>query len=45
MFPYILFISLAALISGALNSIGKFAVAAAAPVFLNMIIIAALGAS
>lgn len=45
MFPYILFISLAALVSGALNSIGKFAVAAAAPVLLNIIIIAALGAS
>ena len=44
MFPYILFISLAALISGALNSIGKFAVAAAA-LFLNIIIIAALGTS
>jgi len=45
MFPYILFISLAALISGVLNSIGKFAVAAAAPVLLNIIIIAALGMS
>ena len=45
MFPYILFISLAALISGALNSVGKFAVAAAAPVLLNIIIIAALGTS
>ena len=45
MFPYILFISLAALISGALNSIGKFAVTAAAPVLLNIIIIAALGTS
>ena len=42
MFPYILFISLAALISGTLNSIGKFAVAAAAPVLLNIIIIFAL---
>ena len=45
MFPYILFVSLAALISGALNSVGKFAVAAAAPVLLNIIILAALGTS
>jgi hypothetical protein len=30
-FPYILFISLAALLSGVLNSIGRFTAAAAAP--------------
>ena len=41
-FPYILFISLAALISGALNALGRFAAAAAAPVLLNIILIAAI---
>ena len=45
MFPYILFISSAALLSGALNAKGHFAVAAAAPVFLNILVIAALGLS
>lgn len=38
-FPYILFISLAALLSGVLNSMGRFAAAAAAPVVLNIILI------
>ncbi len=38
-FPYILFISLAALLSGVLNAMGRFAVAAAAPVGLNIILI------
>ena len=38
-FPYILFISLAALISGVLNATGRFAAAAAAPVLLNLILI------
>ena len=42
-FPYILFISVAALFSGVLNSFGRFAAAAAAPVLLNVIWIAALG--
>lgn len=42
-FPYILFISLAALLSGVLNSLGRFAAAAAAPVLLNIIFIAAMG--
>ncbi|PIE08005.1 MAG: murein biosynthesis integral membrane protein MurJ [Rhodobacterales bacterium] len=42
-FPYILFISLAALLSGVLNATGRFAAAAAAPVLLNVIFIAALG--
>ncbi len=37
-FPYILFISLAALLSGVLNSVGRFAAAAAAPVLLNIIL-------
>ena len=38
-FPYILFISLAALLSGVLNAAGRFAAAAAAPVFLNIFLI------
>ncbi len=42
-FPYILFISLAALISGALNAMGRFWVAAAAPVLLNVLFIAGMG--
>lgn len=42
-FPYILLISLAALFSGALNASGRFAAAAAAPVFLNIIVCSALG--
>ncbi|MEM9320884.1 MAG: murein biosynthesis integral membrane protein MurJ, partial [Pseudomonadota bacterium] len=41
-FPYILFISLAALLSGVLNASGRFAAAAAAPIVLNVILIAAL---
>ncbi len=41
-FPYIVFISLAALFSGILNSFGRFAAAAAAPVLLNVILIAAM---
>ncbi len=41
-FPYILFISLAALLSGVLNAMGRFAVAAAAPILLNIILIAAI---
>ncbi|MDU8912910.1 murein biosynthesis integral membrane protein MurJ [Aestuariicoccus sp. MJ-SS9] len=41
-FPYIFFISLAALFSGALNATGRFAAAAAAPVFLNVFVIAAM---
>jgi len=41
-FPYILFISLAALLSGALNAGGRFAAAAAAPVLLNVALIAAM---
>ena len=44
-FPYILFISLAALFSGALNATGHFAAAAAAPVLLNIFVIAAMGAA
>ncbi len=41
-FPYIFFISLAALFSGVLNAKGHFAAAAAAPVLLNVLIILAL---
>jgi len=41
-FPYILFISLVALISGMLNATGRFWAAAAAPVLLNAVFIAAL---
>ena len=41
-FPYILFISLAALLSGVLNATGRFMAAAAAPVLLNVIFIAAM---
>jgi putative peptidoglycan lipid II flippase len=41
-FPYILLISLAALLSGVLNASGKFMAAAAAPVLLNLIFVAAM---
>lgn len=41
-FPYILFISLAALLSGMLNAAGRFAAAAAAPVLLNVLLICAM---
>lgn len=41
-FPYIFFISLAALLSGVLNAAGHFAAAAAAPVLLNIGVIAAM---
>ena len=42
-FPYILFISLSALLSGVLNATGRFVAAAAAPVLLNITFILALG--
>jgi len=38
-FPYILFISLTALLSGMLNAVGRFTAAAAAPVLLNIIFV------
>jgi putative peptidoglycan lipid II flippase len=38
-FPYILFISLTALLSGLLNSLGRFALAAAAPILMNVVMI------
>ena len=41
-FPYLLFVSLVALFSGVLNSLYRFAAAAAAPVLLNILFIAAL---
>ncbi|MEO1140379.1 MAG: murein biosynthesis integral membrane protein MurJ [Pseudomonadota bacterium] len=41
-FPYILFISLAALFSGVLNAAGHFAAAAAAPVLLNVMLVTAM---
>lgn len=41
-FPYILFISLSALIAGALNATGRFIAAAAAPVLLNLVFIGAM---
>lgn len=41
-FPYIFFISLAALFSGVLNATGRFAAAAAAPVLLNIILSGAM---
>ncbi|GAB4291737.1 MAG: murein biosynthesis integral membrane protein MurJ [Roseovarius sp.] len=42
-FPYIFFISLAALLSGVLNAAGRFAAAAAAPVLLNVLLVTAMG--
>ncbi|WP_323766171.1 murein biosynthesis integral membrane protein MurJ [Marinovum sp.] len=42
-FPYVLFISLAALFSGMLNASGHFAAAAAAPSLLNIFVIATMG--
>lgn len=41
-FPYLLFISLESLLAGVLNSIGRFAAAAAAPILLNICLIAAM---
>jgi putative peptidoglycan lipid II flippase len=41
-FPYLMFVALAALLGGVLNSLYRFAAAAAAPVLLNVFFIAAL---
>lgn len=41
-FPYLAFVSLAALLSGVLNGLGRFAAAAFAPVLLNLFLIGAL---
>ena len=43
-FPFVLFISLAAVICGALNSLEKFFVITAAPILLNLFCIGVLGA-
>ncbi len=42
-FPYLLMITLITLWSGVLNASGRFAVAAAAPIVLNLALIAAMG--
>ncbi len=42
MFPYLAFMSGVGLLSGVLNSLGRFAVAAAAPLLLNILMIAAV---
>ncbi len=44
-FPYLLFVSLVTLLSGVLNAHERFAVAAAAPILLNVSIVAALAAA
>lgn len=41
-FPYILFISLTALLSGLLNAGGRFSAAAAAPILMNFVLITAM---
>ncbi|MGF1658796.1 MAG: murein biosynthesis integral membrane protein MurJ [Rubrimonas sp.] len=41
-FPYLLCMSLTALLSGVLNALGRFAVPAAAPILLNVILIGAM---
>src|SRR5262249_50881491 len=41
-FPYLLFISMVALLGGILNSVERFAATAATPILLNLFLIAAL---
>ncbi len=41
-FPYLMFMVLTAMLSGMMNSMGRFAAAAAAPILLNIALIAAL---
>jgi putative peptidoglycan lipid II flippase len=41
-FPYLLFVSLVSLFAGVLNSLGRFAAAAATPILLNVSLIAAV---
>lgn len=41
-FPYLLFVSVVSLMGGVLNSLGRFAAQAAAPVLLNLVLIGAL---
>ena len=43
MFPYLICMSLAAMMSGMLNSLRRYFAAAIAPVFLNVILIGVLG--
>lgn len=44
-FPYLTFMALSAMLSGMLNTVGRFGAAAAAPVLLNIVLIAAMGLS
>ena len=44
-FPFLLFVSISSFFSGILNSNNKFAVAAAAPIILNIILIVSILAS
>jgi len=41
-FPYLLFVSVVSLMAGVLNSLGKFAAAAATPILLNLSLIGAI---
>ncbi|MFQ5763797.1 MAG: murein biosynthesis integral membrane protein MurJ [Rhodospirillales bacterium] len=41
-FPYLLFVSLVSLMAGVLNSLGRFAAAAATPILLNVCLIGAI---
>ena len=41
-FPYLLFVSLVSLLGGVLNSLGRFAAAAASPILLNLVLIGAI---
>lgn len=41
-FPYLLMISLCAMISGLLNALGRFAAAAGTPILLNLVLMAAI---
>jgi putative peptidoglycan lipid II flippase len=41
-FPYLTFMALSALLAGMLNTVGRFSAAAAAPVLLNVVLIAAM---
>ena len=43
MFPYLICMSLAAMMAGMLNSLRRYFAAAIAPVFLNIILIGVLG--
>ncbi|MFP3921807.1 MAG: murein biosynthesis integral membrane protein MurJ [Dichotomicrobium sp.] len=44
-FPYLLCMSLVALLSGVLNALGRFAMAAAAPIILNLVLIGVMTAA